>query len=96
LGGGKGLDGESVFDAVKRELDEELGVMVTGVGEVLYSDRDDGSVFVIEFVETQISGEPGAIEHSDVRWVKQEDLGGMALAPTDERFVARCLSDDRG
>jgi len=94
--GGKVLDGESGFEAVKRELDEELGVEVTGIGEVLYSDRDDGSQFVIEFVETQILGEPEAIEHSDLRWVKQEDLGGMELAPTDARFVSECLSSDRG
>ena len=48
------------------------------------------------YAATLILGEPEAIEHSDLRWVKQEDLGGMELAPTDERFVSECLSSDRG
>ena len=89
--GGKLLPNESLFDAAKRELDEELGVKVIGIGDVLYSDQDDGSPFVIEFVETQITGEPKPLEHSDLEWVTLAGLSKKQLAPTDAKFVSKHL-----
>ena len=89
--GGKIQEGESVFGAVKRELEEELGVDVTETGEILYSDQDNGSPFVIEFVETQILGDPKPLEHLDLKWANLADLESMQLAPTDARFLAKYL-----
>jgi mutator protein MutT len=85
--GGKVEPGESDFEAVERELGEELGVRVVEVGPVLFSINDPGSHFVIEFLPVAIAGEPQALEHSALSWVAEEELFALALAPSDRKFV---------
>jgi 8-oxo-dGTP diphosphatase len=85
--GGKLEPGETLLAAACRELAEELGVQATRVGDVRFARRDPGSVFVIEFVDVEIDGEPAALEHDDVRWVDAAGLRRLDLAPTDRAFV---------
>ena len=86
--GGKLEPGESDLQAATRELQEELGVSVYAVGEVLAQYQDPGSPFQIVFRRTLIQGEPEAIEHSELGWFAWEQLSGLELAPSDARFVA--------
>ena len=85
--GGKLELGETLEDAVRRELVEELGVVAHPAGTVLYSIQDPGSAFVIEFLPVEIEGEPQCLEHAALAWVKVCDLLAMDLAPSDRRFV---------
>ena len=85
--GGKFEATESLLDAARRELFEELNVTVTGVERSLFSVADPGSEFVIEFVPTTIEGEPCCLEHLDLRWVPVEELFDLPLAPSDRRFA---------
>jgi mutator protein MutT len=85
--GGKIESGESDLEAAARELKEELDVEVTGVAEPLFVRADQGSDFVIEFVPTEISGTPQALEHSAIAWVLPSDLGGYEMAPSDRAFA---------
>jgi 8-oxo-dGTP diphosphatase len=85
--GGKLEPGEGLLDAARRELREELGVEVTGVGDVLFTARDPGSPFVIEFVEVGIRGEPQPLEHDEVRWVELPAAQALPLAPADSAFT---------
>jgi 8-oxo-dGTP pyrophosphatase MutT (NUDIX family) len=85
--GGKVGEGESDLDASRRELDEELGLCVEAVGAVIHEARDPGSPYMIRFVEAVVSGEPQAIEHSEVGWFTAAELATMPLAPTDAAFV---------
>lgn len=85
--GGKLEPGESLMAAARRELREELGVTVTGVGSVRFARRDGDSPFVIEFVDVEISGEPQPIEHDEVRWVDAAAMRELPLAPADRQFV---------
>jgi 8-oxo-dGTP diphosphatase len=89
--GGKVLEGESRHDAAARELDEELGLEVVSLGRLLFAVEDAGSPFVIEFYETDVSGSPRALEHTELGWFTVAELAGMNLAPADARFV-RILS----
>src|SRR3954468_6553834 len=61
--GGKVEPGESLLDAANRELTEELNVPAVRGGEPLFSAHDDGSPFVINFVPTEIAGDPACLEH---------------------------------
>lgn len=90
--GGKMAEGESVAEAARRELREELDLEVSEVGEVLFEARDPGSPFLIRFVRVRAEGEPRALEHTEVGWFECDDLAGVALAPTDARFVREGLS----
>lgn len=89
--GGKRLDGESVENALRRELAEELDLTVLRVGRTLFTARDPKSSFVIAFVGVDAEGTPRALEHSDIRWCPREMLSDLALAPADARFVRACL-----
>lgn len=85
--GGKLELGESVFEAARRELEEEMGVQASQVAPMLFSASDPESDFVIEFTPTTISGEPRALEHSEIRWADLRALQVLDLAPSDRRFV---------
>jgi len=85
--GGKVLEGESRLDATRRELSEELGLEVVGLGPLLLAVDDPGSRYRIEFVEVETVGEPTAHEHSSLAWLTPGELGSLTLAPADARFV---------
>lgn len=90
--GGKVEEGESDFEAVERELAEELGVGVLEVGSIEFSVPDPGSRFVIEFLEVRIAGEPEALEHAALTWVDERELLNYPLAPSDRRYVLHRLN----
>lgn len=93
--GGKVENGESHFEAVKRELSEELAVNVISVGEVQFSVADPGSEFVIEFLAVSIAGQPQCLEHASLAWLHEHELLELALAPSDRRYVLQRLHDRR-
>jgi mutator protein MutT len=85
--GGKVEGDETDFEAVARELAEELGVRVRRVGPVVFSCADPDSAFVIDFLPVEIEGEPVCLEHSALAWVEDGALLSLALAPSDDRFA---------
>ena len=89
--GGKCEHGENDADALKRELKEELDVHLLCAGDELYSSRDDGSSFLIVFVEATIEGTIRCSEHTDFAWHTPPELATTALAPSDRRFVEHVL-----
>lgn len=85
--GGKLESGESLFDAAVRELREELDVTAASICDPVFSIADAGSEFIIEFVPTEIHGEPRCIEHTELQWATVEELLELDLAPSDRRFA---------
>lgn len=93
--GGKVEPTENDFEAVERELEEELGVRVLEVGPVVFSTADPGSDFVIEFLPVSIVGQPRCFEHTALAWVRDHELLQMPLAPSDRRYVLHRLNGGR-
>jgi mutator protein MutT len=85
--GGKLEEGEDILSAARRELAEELDVVVRTVEEQEFSIADPGSHFVIEFHPVEIDGEPKCLEHSALAWVTSAELLTLPLAPSDRQFA---------
>ncbi|MBW3630217.1 MAG: NUDIX domain-containing protein [Gemmatimonadetes bacterium] len=93
--GGKVENGESDFEAVQRELSEELGVDVTEVGPVRFSVADPGSHFLIEFLPVSIVGQPQCLEHAALDWFREDELLELPLAPSDRHYLLHRLNGRR-
>lgn len=92
--GGKVEAGETTLQAARRELAEELKMEVASVGQTLYTARDGGTPFVVDFVEVTALGTPIATEHTEVGWFGLADLAELPLPPADRAF-ARWLIGSR-
>ena len=90
--GGKIHAGETLLDAARREMAEELGIDVVSAGNVLFERRDPDSPFVIEFVEVTAAGQPVALEHDAIQWLTCDELLHLELAPADRAFAEIVLA----
>lgn len=91
--GGKLEAGESLADAARRELLEELALEVLDVGAVLFSTLDKSSGLTICFTSVSALGEPQLIEHSELCWSSPSDLVELPLPPSDRLFAEFLLSE---
>jgi mutator protein MutT len=94
--GGKLDVGETLEEAIGRELREELGLTLRRIGAALFRASDPGSPYEISFVEAEASGSPRALEHTEVRWFEPAALRDLDLAPADRRFVSAWLDGEDG
>ena len=85
--GGKLEKGESLLDAAKRELLEELDLTVTAIGQLRFSVLDEASGFQINFVDVIAAGEPKLIEHIELGWYSKDKILDLDLAPSDRAFA---------
>ena len=92
--GGKLQGHESLADAARRELQEELGVTVVATGPVLLVVPDPGSAFLLEFLAVEITGTPQPTEHAAVAWVAAAALRDLPLCPGDRAFAATLADSD--
>ena len=85
--GGKVEAGETDFEALQRELREELRLEVTQSGPECLVVNDSGAEFEIAFIAVGAIGEPIPNEHQAVAWVLCEELTSYNLAPSDRSFA---------
>lgn len=93
--GGKVERGESDVEALVRELDEELGVVVE-VGERLGPELSIAGTAVLRvYLCRWVSGELTYVDHDDHRWLSADELDDVAWIPVD-RPVVDLLRDRLG
>ena len=91
--GGKVDAGETNFQALKRELDEELGLHVDSASHVDTIGHDYGSMIVnIAFFSCQIApSEMTPIVHDEFLWVSEDEAASLNWLPADVEFVNRLI-----
>lgn len=93
--GGKIEADESAEQALKRELLEETGIVVTRAEAFDISDHtyEDLRVTLHFFVVEGWNGEPYGREGQPMRWVPQAELVAEEFPPANKPIVARLLSE---
>lgn len=86
--GGKVEPGESEEEALIRECEEELGVLVA-VGERIGQDvtLGHGRSVLRVYLATLLKGQPVPLEHSEIRWLSESQLGDVPWLPADAPIV---------
>lgn len=93
--GGKIEGSESPSEALVRELEEELGVVV-GTGRTLapvVHDYGRGPIELIPLCCRILKGDPKPIEHSEIRWCDADELAALDLAAADLPILAEWAGD---
>ncbi len=83
--GGKVERGESPPDALRREIREELGCRIS-VGESVIATRHVypfATVVLTTYWCTLTAGQPGLTVHSDLAWLRPDELPQLPWAPAD-------------
>jgi mutator protein MutT len=88
--GGKRRPDESLSEALRREIREELDAVVD-VGEVVevVDWEYPGVRLRLHFFRCTLSGEPRSMEGQELAWVEPADLGRYEFPPADARLIAR-------
>ena len=95
--GGKITAGESPLDALRRELQEELGIEVLDSAHymALHHEYPDRVVDLEFFLVTDWRGEPAGQESQGLRWVRVLDLDASELLPADAPIVEALLGSEQ-
>lgn len=83
--GGKIEDGETPFEALKRELVEEMALDIR-IGEKITTtvyEYDFGVVELTTYYAKIIAGEIQLIEHAQMRWINPVEIEKLDWAPAD-------------
>lgn len=89
--GGKAAAGETPTVALRRELDEELGIEVLEAEPFmeLVHEYPDRRVTLDVWRVLRYAGEPHGRERQELRWVTVEELRTIGLLPADLPIVTR-------
>lgn len=88
--GGKLEEGESLEDCLKREIMEELGIMIT-VGRLVSSRKHvlncQSAIVLYAYHAEYISGEIVLTDHDAIAWVTREELEQYTFPDPDSQVV---------
>ena len=90
--GGKVEPGESPEDALRREIDEELGCKLQMIlpFDTVEHDYPDFHLSMDVYVCTTAPGaEPEAREHAELRWINKDQLTGVDWLPADHEVALK-------
>jgi 8-oxo-dGTP diphosphatase len=85
--GGKVEPGESDAESLVREVEEELGVLITVTQWLRGAERIDERYLLRVAVATLDSGEPAPTEHDQVRWLAAGELDDVDWLDGDRPFL---------
>ena len=93
--GGKVEPGETRAQALVRECQEELAVMVT-VGDIFMEvthTYPDMTVHLTLFHASIAAGTPQMLEHHDMKWITAAEIPQYEFCPADRVILDRLMQD---
>ena len=88
--GGKIEPGETIEACIKREIMEELGIVIE-VGASLMTIEHDYTKFTVTLCVYNcryVSGEPQTLECDEIRWVTLDELDQFTFPKANEQIIA--------
>jgi len=87
--GGKIDEGETPLAALRRELEEELGIEVKTAEYLVSCDHEypDRVVHLELWLVTEFKGQPQSLDHQALRWVSVDQLAAADLLPADQPLI---------
>ncbi len=95
--GGKLEPGETRYEALARELQEELGIEVAAARPLIrarhqYAERE---ILLDVWIVTEYRGEPASLDGQALRWCARAELPGAKLLPADRPIVTALRLPER-
>jgi 8-oxo-dGTP diphosphatase len=93
--GGKVQLDEAPEDALRRELEEELGIIVSVDEPVIFATHDEPGlrILLLFFAATIEAGAPVAREGQKIAWVPPSELAAYPTPPADARLVDQLAAE---
>lgn len=87
--GGKVEPGETMPEALQREIQEELGTEIEVVREVWQTDHVYPDLHIrLHLFNARLAGrEPQRLEHAAFRWLKPDETGALEFCPADREIL---------
>ncbi len=94
--GGKQKEEESEEESIKRELEEELGIVVKPQRKILeFVLKEGNKKYKFSVLKCRIiQGKPIPYYHEKIAWVEKEKVPSLHLASAD-RIIAEVLAHER-
>ncbi len=91
LPGGKVEDGESLQEALTREIEEELGVAINSPSfcQTVFHDYGDAPISLHFFHITSFIGEPKPLEGQTLRWVTPKEAEKLPFLEADKPLLRK-------
>jgi len=89
--GGKVEAGETYVECLKREIMEELGIKIDVedyFAESIYQ-YETGAIKLVAYRARYVDGKYRLTAHSQIKWVKPEELDNYDFTPADVVFIRK-------
>ena len=93
LVGGKVESGETKEQALVRECQEELAIILS-IGDVFMDvvhEYPDTIVHLTLFNATIVEGIPQKLEHNDIQWITPSEIPNYDFCPADEEILKKII-----
>jgi 8-oxo-dGTP diphosphatase len=93
--GGKVYDGESLEQALQREIVEELNTGVAGLQKIFHTSHAyPERTIELHFYRGMLTGTPEPVLGQELRWITRREFASLEFPAADAELIARLVSGE--